>query len=62
MGSNRAQRTSLCELTVCVCACACACVCVCIREVGVLWEESDSVWIEKETEGESIVVYLDAVV
>ncbi len=43
MGSNGAQRTSLCEVTV-----LCVCVRACNREVGVFWEEGDSVCREKK--------------
>lgn len=60
MGSNRAQRTSLCELTALY---ACVCVCVlCDRDLMCFRRK---VWTETEAEGEkgsAWFVYLDSIV
>lgn len=60
MRSNRAQRTSLCELYTRLVQ-----LCVCVFVIGKLVCFGNvTVWIEKETgrDGQSMVVYLDAVV
>lgn len=57
MGSNRAQRTSLCELPA---------LCVCVSEIGKLARSKRKVTLARErdrkSESQSAVVYLDAVV